>query len=539
MRQSLTLILSAVLVSSTLVQGRRGLFPRAVEYDIEECYGEDWQNDLIARFTGVFFGDFTTGGGTDILGGLAVEGNFHAPNYVVNANHGADCSATGSLNSYGLVVGGITTTSNTQVHGSAFLSQGGTVDEVKQQNSGCYVTADEGTGIFDFALVKELAITSSEDFERLTPTAILNADGTITYLRDGLELYEVIDFHSCAGPICSQTPAVESDPDAILFNKGNWNGVQGSVIDPAKTYVWNVPVLNGDTIEFNTNNPTLGFNPCRLIINVFPVDSSGNFLPDGEFTLIRRTANQLGAFTLAPRGHIIDGNVGAFAGNIVGLDYTWENLGSGVEIHDFHAAGGACDYYLGCRPVHVTTTPTAGPTPSTRSSTSISMSTTHSTVSWSIPIFYFSTSDSSTSDSSTSDSCTPQTDTVTTTETQYILSTDTVTETAAQVTVTSTSTTSVFITDCATDSLPIISSDSCTADHTVTETIIDPYHCDDHKHHHKKHKGHHHGPDEECNEEDEEEDDDEYEHDYDGDYEDDDDYEEKGEDKDDEDKDYK
>ena len=41
----------------------------------------------LTRFTGIFFGDFYTGGGTDILGGLAVQGNMHAPNYVVNANH--------------------------------------------------------------------------------------------------------------------------------------------------------------------------------------------------------------------------------------------------------------------------------------------------------------------------------------------------------------------------------------------------------------------------------------------------------------------
>ncbi|GAN10447.1 hypothetical protein MAM1_0356c09988 [Mucor ambiguus] len=39
------------------------------------------------------------------------------------------------------------------------------------------------------------------------------------------------------------------------------------------------------------------------------------------------------------------------------LDYTWDNLGAGVEIHDYISAGGNCDQYLGCVPNHVTTTP--------------------------------------------------------------------------------------------------------------------------------------------------------------------------------------
>jgi len=41
----------------------------------------------LTRFTGIFFGDFYTGGDKDILGALAVEGNLHAPNYAVNVDH--------------------------------------------------------------------------------------------------------------------------------------------------------------------------------------------------------------------------------------------------------------------------------------------------------------------------------------------------------------------------------------------------------------------------------------------------------------------
>lgn len=59
-----------------------------------------------------------------ISGPFAAKGNFIAPNYVVNANHGQDCSATGSVKSYGLVVGGQSFSNNVQVHDSAFIGSG-------------------------------------------------------------------------------------------------------------------------------------------------------------------------------------------------------------------------------------------------------------------------------------------------------------------------------------------------------------------------------------------------------------------------------
>ncbi|CAO0790500.1 unnamed protein product [Mucor circinelloides] len=378
MVRSLSLAVAALLVSSSLaaqvsiVQRFGGyLFPRAVETDLDDCRETNgYENDILTRFTGIFFGDFYTGGGTDILGGLAVEGNMHAPNYVVNANHGADCSDPDSFNSYGLVVKGIVDTFNTHVHGNAFLNSGGTTEEVIELDAGCFVTDQAGTGNFDFDLVKKIATNSNQDFASLQPTVVLEPDGSLTELREGqLANYEILTFHSCSGVLCSSYPDIESDPSAIFFGQGNWNGVQGSDIDPDKTYVLNIPVKNGETIELDGNNPTLGFNPCKLIYNFYPVDDAGQYVPDGEFTLIRRTANQFGGFTLAPRGHIVDGSVGNFSGNLIGLDYTWENLNAGVEIHDYNAAGGDCDQYLGCVPVHVTSDPPTVTLPSIMSST--------------------------------------------------------------------------------------------------------------------------------------------------------------------------
>jgi hypothetical protein len=60
--------------------------------------------------------------------------------------------------------------------------------------------------------------------------------------------------------------------------------------------------LNGETITLDTNSPSLGFNPCTTIYNIYPVDENGVFLPEGEITVIRKTSSQLGGFILAPRG---------------------------------------------------------------------------------------------------------------------------------------------------------------------------------------------------------------------------------------------
>lgn len=46
----------------------------------------------------------------------------------------------------------------------------------------------------------------------------------------------------------------------------------------------------------------------------------------------------------------MDGTKGNFAGNVVGLDYTWQDLNNGVEILDYSGVGD-CDQYIGCLPV--------------------------------------------------------------------------------------------------------------------------------------------------------------------------------------------
>jgi hypothetical protein len=60
--------------------------------------------------------------------------------------------------------------------------------------------------------------------------------------------------------------------------------------------------LNGETIVLDTNNPSLGFNPYNTVYNIYPVNGNGEYCPEGEVTVIRKTANQLSGFILAPKG---------------------------------------------------------------------------------------------------------------------------------------------------------------------------------------------------------------------------------------------
>ncbi|KAI8647001.1 hypothetical protein BD408DRAFT_439502 [Parasitella parasitica] len=51
------------------------LLPRDDELDFEQCCSRTkWENDILARFTANFFGDFITVNAQDILKSLAVKG---------------------------------------------------------------------------------------------------------------------------------------------------------------------------------------------------------------------------------------------------------------------------------------------------------------------------------------------------------------------------------------------------------------------------------------------------------------------------------
>ncbi|KAI8146464.1 hypothetical protein BJV82DRAFT_665430 [Fennellomyces sp. T-0311] len=315
---------------------------------------------MFLHFTAIFFDDFTTGGGTDILGPLAVGGRFTAPNYIVNANRGQDCSVdprTG-LDGIGLVVQGLTITYDTRVHGYSLHAGGGDLAEIKELNEGdgCRVYNDINTGAFDFGVAENAAIRASLILALTEPNMYMDGDGKITDLGSSNSAYKVFTFNTCNDGNCN-VGGVLSNPDAIFLGNGNFNGPTGDVPSNDDTVVFNIPVTEGDTIELKTNFPSKGFYACRTIYNFYPVNSEGIFSSAGEITVFRNTGGQLEGFTLAPRAHIRDGTTGAFAGTIIGLDYAWHYLTTGVELHDYAAADDNCRIYDGCFPISTTETP--------------------------------------------------------------------------------------------------------------------------------------------------------------------------------------
>ncbi|KAG2216575.1 hypothetical protein INT45_001700 [Circinella minor] len=295
------------------------------------------------------------GGGTDILGPLAVGGRFTAPNYIVNANRGQDCSLppTISLDGIGLVVGGVTDTVDTRVHGDSVHAGGGDLSEIRELDygQGCNIYDDIGTGVMDFDVAENAAIDASIMLASMTPNMYIDSEGRITDLGNGgSSKYKVFTFNTCNDGDCN-VGGILSDPSAILFGQGNFNGPTGDVPGFQDTVVFNIPVDNFDVIELRTNFPSNGFYACRTIYNFYPVNSQGVYVTNGEISIFRNTGGQVEGFSLAPRAHIFDSAVGAFAGTIVGLDYQWYYEVIGVEIHDYGAADDSCNNFVGCFPL--------------------------------------------------------------------------------------------------------------------------------------------------------------------------------------------
>jgi choice-of-anchor A domain-containing protein len=171
-----------------------------------------------------------------------VKGAFHAPDYVVNANRGQDCSDKDSLNSYGLVVGGPLDTKNTQVHGAVYVAGSGDLTQIKGLENDCEVTNKKRTGLVDFIDLEKKATDYNIRLAAQPPTLQLNADNQVVRLGPTRGGMEFITFNSCnPSSLCENIwPNAMSNPNSVLFGQGNWNGVQGPQPDPGITYVFNV-----------------------------------------------------------------------------------------------------------------------------------------------------------------------------------------------------------------------------------------------------------------------------------------------------------
>ncbi|GAN07835.1 hypothetical protein MAM1_0178c07339 [Mucor ambiguus] len=175
--------------------------------------------------------------------------------------------------------------------------------------------------------------------------------------------------------------------------------------------IFNIPIDFGSPFTLKGNNPTNGLDPCRTIFNFYPSDSSGVY-SSRDITLKRNTGSNFGGFSLAPEAHIVDGSTGAFSGTVVGQDYSWG--GSGVEIHNYSAAGGSCSAFAGCFPIYddqplspVTTETSSAATTNTSTSLKLSFTTEPSvptTITELSSTVATTSTDSSTSDGTTTTS---------------------------------------------------------------------------------------------------------------------------------------
>ncbi|KAI8146473.1 hypothetical protein BJV82DRAFT_703854 [Fennellomyces sp. T-0311] len=302
--------------------------------------------EVLNHFTAVIFGSFETFGSQDILGPLAVGGSISAPNYLINANHRLACTSPEEVPRFGFVVGGDVDTYDTKIRGSAYSLYKNSELKMLSTDEGCEMY--NTTIPVDFPQVERASISASLNLASTEPNLKLHADGRVEVLEETNSMFKIFTFDSCSG---CEVNGILSDPSAIFFNTGNWNGPQNWTPGPNDVVVFNIPVLTGTTITINTNNPSNGFNACRTVYNFFPVRETGTYTSLGEFTLIRQTASQFEGFTLAPQGHILDGTTGNFAGNLIARSYTWLS-NSGVEIHDYASTGDGCDSFLGCLPMN-------------------------------------------------------------------------------------------------------------------------------------------------------------------------------------------
>ncbi|EPB82022.1 hypothetical protein HMPREF1544_11226, partial [Mucor circinelloides 1006PhL] len=310
-----------------------------------QCSSDDNPSLMLTHFSAVFFGDFDTDGGQDILGPLAVQGDFKASGYYVNANGDVDCSDPNDLSSYALVVGTSVHANQVRVKGAADVPAG--TQGLQETQSSCAIKSN--VGIYDFDQAQSNAIEASKTLASMKPTLMLDSNGKLTSTGASNGDFHIVTFNSCNNGDCNPFPGQMSDPSAMLEGIGNWNGPQGMSWPSDGTLVFNIPIDSGSTFTLKGNNPTNGLDPCRTIFNFYPADSNGAY-SSGDITLKRNTGSNFGGFSLAPEAHIVDGSTGAFAGSIVGQDYSWS--GSGVEIHNYNAAGGHCSAFSGCFPIH-------------------------------------------------------------------------------------------------------------------------------------------------------------------------------------------
>lgn len=158
-------------------------------------------------------------------------GTFTANDFTVNSNHGTGtCSHLDtSFNTYGLVVGTLYNATDIHVHGAAYLPPGTDTSQssIEILDTGCSAYTNLSTGLLDFQQAYTNAEYSQIYYSELKPTMVLDSNGVLTTIANKTTSFDVITFNTCNDNDCPLYPGNLSDPTAMLYGRGNWNGPQG------------------------------------------------------------------------------------------------------------------------------------------------------------------------------------------------------------------------------------------------------------------------------------------------------------------------
>ncbi|KAI7903435.1 uncharacterized protein BX663DRAFT_29730 [Cokeromyces recurvatus] len=220
------------------------------------CSADNNPSYMLTHFSAVIFGDFEAQNEHGSSGPLAVQGNFKANKFTVNADgKNIDCSDTDNVDSYGFVLGGSVEATEVSVQGNAQVPSG--TSGVQETISSCRIIEDTDDPYY-FKLAKMNAISASRMFAVKSPNIRLKANGELSFNGVGLNNFNVLTFSTCNNGNCDIFPGKMSDPSAILEGNGNWNGPRGmtwtSSVFQDSTIILNVPVDVGSTFTIRGNN---------------------------------------------------------------------------------------------------------------------------------------------------------------------------------------------------------------------------------------------------------------------------------------------
>ncbi|OBZ81751.1 hypothetical protein A0J61_10200 [Choanephora cucurbitarum] len=362
------------LNATTPVEKRHFLF------NGNKCATGSYAYDLFNQFSGVFFGNFESSGKVDVSGGLAVKGDFNGHYASINSGFRAGFSYS-SLESYGLIVGGRCKANSISVGGGSFIK--GALSGGVKSLFDFFKLYHGSTGYYNFQQSQENAFKASLELSLLEPTLKLDAEGKLSSCGSADHGYHVLHFNTCGKAAFGSH--LLSDAASILLGKGSWNGPVGMNWPSTGTIILNIPVDIGASFTVSTDDIHVGLDASRVIYNFYPANSEGKCHAGGNINLKREGSGFLAGFTLAPRAKIFDASIGAFAGTVIGHDFS---CAGGIGIGSYLQAGGSHSSFKGCIPIHNDHTPVPSTTitvPPSATHTTIVPGDHHSTTTTTVP----------------------------------------------------------------------------------------------------------------------------------------------------------